>query len=590
MRRVMLSSFLCLLLSEPFAAQRIQANKKPEGVETRTRSGAASVTESEKPAAAKQRALALLDELLRRTDSFEDPVVRIRAKADIANVLWKFDEPRARSIISESFAAAAGLRSTNPDAPSLQPDPSLSLRSELTNLAASRDSKLAQTLVASVVDQPTRPDEKTRAATAEIEKDRLLGQLLATLAWREPDRAAMVASELIQKGNLQEPLQMLLRFGDQTRVHDLVVQALEVCKRDPGVAKRNIRWLADYFFPSFGEGVIRFSQNAPSPPDTKPRELQMVPEFLDLAHRVLMDQLGSQASPQPNAPSDVLIARLLLPYFEEYLPDRAPSLRQRVEERLKAASSSGYDPLSSSVVYESLTVREMMDRAATINDVKKRDWAYMFAFSRAEKSGQYEEAAQIVSRLSNAAQRASLQSLLETRVQQEQRLKAMRAMSRGDFDESIKLVRGLTDLRTRAVALVSLANMQGKDQKVRAAGLIEDARSAAAGLETAVERAWVLVSITSAALRIDPTTNVEATISAVNAAGFARQWEQVQVVEGGAKKNVGLVMISRGLASMFTLLDKQDFEKSIALAHEIGIQELSVFAQIGACRAVLDSN
>jgi hypothetical protein len=562
MGRVILSIFLCLSLSQPLAAQRIQDNKKAEATPGKPRA-AASIRESEKLTVAKQRALAVLDEMLVRTDAFEDPLIRIRARIDIADALWRFDEPRARAILTESFAAIARLRVTNSDSPAFaQTDPSYWLRSELTSMAASHDGALAQSLI----------------ATFESEQARLLGGLASTLAGREPGRAATIASELIEKGNLQEALQVLPSLRDRTRAHDLVVQAIEVCKRDPEVARRSISELAGYFFPSFGEGVIRFSRYSFAPPDPTPRELQLAPQFLELAHQVLMDQLGSQPSPQTSASLDLLIARLLLPYFKQYLPKHVPTLQQRVEESLKASVGSGDDPLFSSVAYYSLTVNEMLGRAAMINDVQKRDQAYELAFSRALNTVQFAEAGQILRLVSNDGHRASLRSQLEEAVKQEQRLKGQRAMIRGGFDEAYKLFHGLTDQRARALNLAYLANaMSGKDQKARAAGLIEEARSAAAGLATAVDRAFVLVVVTDAALRIDPTTNIGATISAVNAAGFASRWDQI----GG---------VSVHLPPMFTLLGKQDFEKSIELAHEIRIQELSVFAQIGACRAVLDPN
>src|SRR5437763_12569885 len=55
------------------------------------------------------KALTLLDDIIKESDSFNHAENRIRVKAASANLLWKYDEARARAIFKDAMAAFIDL-------------------------------------------------------------------------------------------------------------------------------------------------------------------------------------------------------------------------------------------------------------------------------------------------------------------------------------------------------------------------------------------------------------------------------------------------------------------------------------------------
>src|SRR5437870_3532757 len=57
-----------------------------------------------------QRALWLLDQLFDEAQGFADAPLKLRTQAQIADLLWPYDEPRARRQFEDIFQAIAALK------------------------------------------------------------------------------------------------------------------------------------------------------------------------------------------------------------------------------------------------------------------------------------------------------------------------------------------------------------------------------------------------------------------------------------------------------------------------------------------------
>ncbi|MBD0327311.1 MAG: hypothetical protein ICV68_12815, partial [Pyrinomonadaceae bacterium] len=89
-----------------------------------------------------QKALVMLDEIIKDSQSFRLTENRLRLKAMAASLLWKHDEARARIYFKETLAGIVDLMNNqnDDDAPQLHIFPGIALlRREVVQMLASRD-------------------------------------------------------------------------------------------------------------------------------------------------------------------------------------------------------------------------------------------------------------------------------------------------------------------------------------------------------------------------------------------------------------------------------------------------------------------
>src|SRR2546423_1477732 len=102
------SIILCFTLGLTALAQGAQNKKATQGHRAQGAKG------NFLPTSDQQSALIVLDQLFEATKGFEDDVLRIRPQAHVADVLWPYDEPRARRQFEESFHAVMSAKTASP--------------------------------------------------------------------------------------------------------------------------------------------------------------------------------------------------------------------------------------------------------------------------------------------------------------------------------------------------------------------------------------------------------------------------------------------------------------------------------------------
>ena len=299
--------------------------------------------------ATRKQALGMLDQLLESALGFGDAEVRIRVQAQIADLLWESDQPRARALITAAFNAVpeTALPPVDKEIPPsyVGADSHYPLRADLLRVIAQRDSALAVKLVETVVDQPPNVDPKFSGSGygKYSEQAMLYGQIVGNVLIRR-GRAARIARVFV--GNIELDCgSRKSSDGNADVARELFTQALAAARTNRERAVSNMRSLADVVFQRFGEGVIRFTQGNRDPGSSNPRNPEFVEPFLEFAFAVIMETTRStQASDVERVPpghqqqTDLTVARLLLPYFEQYMPDKATILRPRIEEAVRVAA------------------------------------------------------------------------------------------------------------------------------------------------------------------------------------------------------------------------------------------------------------
>ena len=553
-----------------------------------------------------QKALSVLDQLLETRKGFADDNLRIMIQAQVADMLWSYDEPRARRLFEDAFQAVESAKTSERStaAPYNGPDSLYTIRIDVVRLAGQRDPALATKLAESASDQPPDIDPKFAGGGYRKYSERAVLQerLAFSLAHQDPQRAAQVVASLIEKGNINNLAALLstIRFKDAKAANELFIQALAKAKLgQPSFV--DITSLAHYLFQHFGQGIIRFSSTTEknNPYAHIPVDPAVIEQFLDLAYTVVTGRFDAAMTNSEGARLDArslfdyLIPKLLVPYFDRYLPDRAGAFRARVEEAVRRVPPEEQQYL---VLTEPGTVQELVARADALADARAKGTLYDRAVALATEAGEFDQVPAIINKISDGLSRTNAQENLRIRMYQKRDREAGDALQKGDFDRAEAIIAELSEPRQHFMFLGSLIGqlIRGKD-KARAIRLFDEAKQQVARVENGIERTQQLMALASIATSLDENRGfeeMELAIKEFNRAGFAPELNKYQEVEIAGESGKKVVKINTGLNVLLNARELQwfggrDFDRTLMLAQQFQMKEASAIAQLSACRGAL---
>ena len=473
-----------------------------------------------------QSALTTLDQLSEAARGFDDDLLRIRTQVRIADVLWPYDEPRARRQFEESLRAAMSAKAAPPDGltPPAGGFAQLSqlseLQSEVLALISRRDADLAEKLIKSVAGDSPDAEAGTKARAEQKTRDDLYLQAALGMAESNPGRAAQLAKAGLGGEISPEILKILfaLRSSNPAAADELFGAALAVARRARGRSSMNVATLAPYVLPEFmtpGAGVSPTQETGAAARAASP----LVREFLDFTYDTFLQlsgvaaQLGLPGADYgtitPNA-MDYMTGQRLLPSFVRYMPDKAANFRQAVDAVARnVQQTNGVEAVSK--VLQPGSADELLEQAQSERNKLLKDLLYTRAAMSAMTGGDFDRALSIVEKLGNEDRRASLGSLIKLQA-------AAAALKRDDLESALRYAAGVSDLRQRAYLYGSIARtLFDKNDAVRAAGVLGDAeRDIDKAADDAV-KANALLIIAEVKARIDPAQGFESAGLAVKA-------------------------------------------------------------------------
>ncbi|HLG15716.1 MAG TPA: hypothetical protein VJH03_14615 [Blastocatellia bacterium] len=561
------------------------------------------------PSPTQQKALALLDQILEQSKSFEDDEVRIRVQAQIADLLWQRDEPRARRLFEAAFRAIASTKLPPQDKtapPSyVGANSHYPLRSDVIRLVSSHDPALAARFVDSVVDQPPNVDPKFLASSYGTYSESAMLQLQFALyiTHSDPTRAGQIAGTFLQKGDFPRAASILrpLRSSVAWLADDLFAQAVARLKQSDTISADSVRYLADYVFPDFGEGTIRFTNGARMEAANTAISAELKAQFMELAYNATAQwtraaqkngDRGANSRAADIESPESRIARLLLPYFDQHMPDKLAAIRAQVSEAF-ATSTGGSEPNRGATL--SGTVEDFLSRAERATDAKEKDLLYANALTRAVRNRDFGGARTILERISNERMRSQLDSTIRRAIDEERYSEARRTLDSGDLDTAYALISELSDPRRRISMLGNLAiSLLNRKENELSLQVLDEAKRLAGGA-TGTERAVELLRLADLAARLDPERgfeDVKLAVEAINQARVASQWQRIETVSDAksgvtTRTNIGLGSFGLAFPSGFSLLARTDFDRALLLAQAVEPKEASALAQLAVCRSAL---
>jgi hypothetical protein len=197
---------------------------------------------------AEQHIVTALGQLCEAQQSFSDDRLRIIMRVQIADMLWTYDEARARNLLKEAFEAFARAQSANPGFS--RPQFNRPLAGIVAISIVARDPALAVKLAESLHDDVSPDDQGWES---------LRYQVANILAMKDHQRALQVAKPIAESGNISLLVPLLKQIKMRERMSDrgktdasgadeLFIRAFEKVKlRQPSLEE--IRQLASYCSP-----------------------------------------------------------------------------------------------------------------------------------------------------------------------------------------------------------------------------------------------------------------------------------------------------------------------------------------------------
>ena len=619
MRRLSLLFLLGLLLSTTALAQSNDAKKTAAVVDSKEK------TEKDEEAERvirerKDNARSLLISLAADAGSYNDLRLRARTLARVADVLWDVDPERARSMFRKAWDAAELMdaesrRITLEEIKEQQAKSGNSavtnrgsIRNEVLRLAARRDRKLGEELLAKLTaekkEEATEVADKTPSGmfdTPEAVTQRL--DLARQLLESDVERALQFADPaLINISRAAIDFLSYLRDKDAAAADQRYAAFLARAIGDLRSDANTVSLLSSYLFTPHTfvhlderGGANTQTSRATTPPDVSP-ELRAA--FFRTASEILLRPLAApgQDTTSSGLVGKYLMLKRLMPLFEQFAPrETAEALRghmealgnsvsQEARERDDDTLREGIRPNEKGEDLEKKLL-DRIDRAKTAED---RDQLYLQLARLYSDTGDL-RARDAVEKISDTELRKTARAFIDA-------LMMLRAVEKKDTDRVLEMVRigELTHLQ-KSWALAQVAKLASKTDSEKALSLLEQADAEARRIEpSSADRPRALMGVASAFLSIDRRKAWDAASDATRAANAAESFtgEDGVLRVSLLTRGMGSIRTSSArdfdVAPLFNELAAEDYTRTVELARLFEREGPRATATIAIAKAVLD--
>jgi hypothetical protein len=544
---------------------------------------------------------ALLDEIISGAWSLKLSENRSFVQATAADLLWKHDEKRARTLFWDALSSL-GLKLNTEDATtkdvkepkSKNPQTktqvnekaqkeyfdAYSARRNFLIRVARRDPQLALDML-----RATQPPAPVTNPNFRLPDDSDLEQEIANqAAEHDPKKALQIARESLGKGLTFQLLALLNTLNQQN--HDIATEfagdIIDKCHTVDLSSDQNGFWIALYLL----QASRTPKANSEDPqPENFPRVSWNQLRLSDDQRRELVELLtdaASSASANPNLANSL---GEIMPELQLFAPDRVATIRAKMAQGDRTLTNEQKDWKT----YESLSrtaTPEQMIRAARSMGEEQRNNLYREAVSLAVMRNRVEGLRETINNeVTDESQRKNLLDSLDAE-------EIGAAVGRGDVEKLQKLLPGIRLKEQRATAMAELAMML--DQKGRheeALKLLQDARPLIKMDFNSDTQSRAFLTLLLAYALIDPPQAFAMAEPIVDRANdnIQKLLFLDKIVHSGAVKNGEIVMEDPGVPLDFALikygrglvaLANADFNRTKALADRFQRNELKLMARL----------
>ena len=544
------------------------------------------------------RALLLLDQVLASLKELDKAEPRIRAQAQIADLLWKHDAPRARRLLEQAFRAAGDLKDERPPSPSgdrrspLPPAPPsrIVLQGEILRIAIKHDAKLAEQLVRTIAEDAGRPEERSAKGAAPDDMDHLFNRslILLQMAMTIMESDHVLAARLVRQSldtginPLLPSVLLTLKTHDRARADEIYRAALQKLQQQP--VEEALMSLHVYAMPSGVFTLLPLNLSAKEK-EALSDDPELAREYLEVAFTKLTECAESlRAGAEQGTHKEFFCftaAQMLLPAYDRYLPDKSAMMRA-VRDELQRRVGDGADLFNPFAEKES--AQELLSRAENEKEEFKRDMIYLRAVQKLLGERRFDEAIAAADKIKNE----EFKSLIADAARMQA---AFLHMSEGDFDTAIRYARAISKVQMQASIFASMAQKAlDRNDLARATELVEEARKFIERSEDGPDKMRALVITAGVMARFDSLRAFELMRRGVELANWLDEKGQSS---SDPFSTVFIAFLPENPLSVempFRLLARADFERALELACGFKNPERRTMAQIAVTRSALSEN
>jgi hypothetical protein len=648
MKRVVILSLLLGVLSisaHPIFAQE-QSTQQP------------TAEEAEKEKVEREKnAYRMLDQVIDEAQSLRLPENRVRVQISSADLLWKNNQGRARSLFSMAADGVAelGRPTTQPTTSRVGPNGvplggpnrgggtnrNFQLRQELVLAAARHDAALAYQLLAAtkppaqVTTTTTATDQRNQRPQPNVE-DNLEQTLLGRIAALDPKLAAQNAEVMLDKGQFPRTLTEVINHLHKqdseaaAKLADKIVKRIQATNLLTNNEAANLAQAMLAPGPRQPVSSTATTQATPAEAQTATRPgrgpvldqaayVDLLSSVVDAALKAAAPQTqtaqrgqnntprrvpggpGQQQSTPPAPPSELqmeqanarrLIAGLqqTLPMLDQYLPSKAPLVRQKLTD-IGISNNVAVNMTQNSLQGGAATSDTLMQMAANLPP-QLQPRIYQQAAYRALDEGNPDRARQIANDHLQATAKDTVMQRIEFR-EMAKKTESTR------IDEIRQTLSRLPSDNERLTVLLQLAKDIEKSNPKLMNQLLDDARQMTNRRASNYEHFDQQLRVAHAFATLDPARSFEVLdpgISQLNEllqaaavlSGFEINLfrEGEMTIQGGG----GLTSTVNRYGQELALLARTDFERSETLAGRFQFPEPRIMARLSIVQGLLGAS
>ena len=550
-----------------------------------------------------KKAPALLNEIASSAWSLKLPENRVFVMANTADLLWFFDEKRARTLYWEVLnslnSMSPAVRSTG-ETPSKAEQEKIvqayfsiyTLRQKVLRQIARRDSQLALDMLRATRQVPPRQT----GFEIPLPDDRQLEQEIATeVAARDPAQALQVARQSLAKGLTFELLNLLYQLNEYDR------EKASQFAGDIITKLRSVNMATDLRASVIALQLLETSRtpdgNRPTAVLSSGNVKVNVLGLNDEQRRDLVELL-TNAALNVSANSNLLYQiSEAMPEIEQFFPERRVPLERKLAAFNETLTKQQHDYITRNTLIRTGNAEELV-RSAIAGGDEDRSWLYNQAAIIAVAQGKSDSFRDFLNKeVSQSAERNKILDSLDAE-------EAATAAGRKQLDELRKLLPKIRRKEERATALAELALLlkeKGEDEE--ASSLLDEAATLIKTDLKDDRQTNALLALLCAYAIVDPAKAFALAQRTVDQANRQISLMMLldRVVKSGAVKKSEIILEQAGILPLDFLmfrygkgvaaLAKADFNRTKALADRFDRNELRLMAQLlvvkGACELSL---
>lgn len=498
----------------------------------------------------RQRALQMLDPLFEATGQLNPDLTKIYLQTRIADALWDYDEPRARSRFESALRTCESLKA---DFPSSDSRPQY--RGDVLEAIKQHDPNWAKKLALDYWHGTKKQDPDMWTLRLLIDVDT---QLAIQILRREIDTntTAWLEEELTK-----------LRAKDPVQADELFVYALSAAARRSKRSVDIFRELFNYVFPSKTENHLGFVIDA----DMSPARPALIARFMDFGCEALLreadrieQESGKHGSVGERSGMGYVEVQLWLRFFERYTPDCATKIRTRWDEAILSLQGGKEHIRETKLMVGPMTKEVALRNARETKDEMEKMAYYTRAITLAADQGDFDEALAIL----KTNFEVNVSSDFEGRIL----VKAAKtAIANDDADAAYRYTSKVRDLRQRTELSCGIARMMNKRKDSSGAvRVLNEALEYVQKAKDDWQRPQAMLQVASAATLLESARGFEVVNQAIEELNHA-------------KSSVSLFDFDNNLL----LLARVNFDQALSLAAKLNENESRLIARVAICRGVL---